>query len=88
MELDEKSVVRFFRTTTTELRALNNLAEQYLIFAEGQSVRCIVMTMQDWITKLDGFLNLNDREVLHNSTVKSRKQGVSFNNDIFTNLLG
>ena len=47
-----------------ELRALNNLAEQYLIFAEGQAVRRIAMTMQGWITKLEGFLQLNDREIL------------------------
>ena len=47
-----------------ELRALNNLAEQYLIFAEGQTMRRIAMTMQDWIAKLEGFLTLNDREIL------------------------
>ena len=47
-----------------ELRALNNLAEQYLIFAEGQVARRIAMTMRDWITKLEGFLTLNDREIL------------------------
>ena len=47
-----------------ELRALNNLAEQYLIFAEGQATRRIAMGMQDWITKLEGFLTLNDREIL------------------------
>lgn len=47
-----------------ELRALNNLAEQYLIFAEGQATRRIAMNMQDWITKLEGFLTLNDREIL------------------------
>jgi hypothetical protein len=47
-----------------ELRALNNLAEQYLIFAEGQAARRIAMTMRDWITKLEGFLMLNDREIL------------------------
>jgi hypothetical protein len=47
-----------------ELRALNNLAEQYLIFAEGQATRRIPMAMQDWLTKLEGFLTLNDREIL------------------------
>jgi len=47
-----------------ELRALNNLAEQYLIFAEGQAMRRIAMTMQDWIDKVEGFLTLNDREIL------------------------
>lgn len=50
--------------TEDELRALNNLAEQYLIFAEGQAARRIAMTMQDWVTKLEGFLTLNDREIL------------------------
>jgi hypothetical protein len=47
-----------------ELRALNNLVEQYLIFAEGQAMRRIPMAMQDWINKLDGFLALNDRNIL------------------------
>lgn len=50
--------------TEDELRALNNLAEQYLVFAEGQATRRIAMKMQDWITKLEGFLTLNDREIL------------------------
>lgn len=50
-----------------ELRALNNLAEQYLIFAEGQAARRIAMTMQNWIAKLDGFLTLNDREILRDA---------------------
>lgn len=47
-----------------ELAALNNLVEQYLIFAEGQAMRRIPMHMQDWIAKLDAFLNINDREIL------------------------
>ncbi|MEY3426473.1 MAG: hypothetical protein RL679_1831 [Bacteroidota bacterium] len=47
-----------------ELLALNNLAEQYLIFAEGQAMRNIPMYMKDWIEKLHGFLSLNDREIL------------------------
>lgn len=50
-----------------ELGALNNLVEQYLIFAEGQAERRVAMTMQDWITKLEGFLTLNDREILQNA---------------------
>ncbi len=50
-----------------ELRALNNLVEQYLIFAEGQAERRIAMTMHDWISKLEGFLTLNDREILRDA---------------------
>jgi hypothetical protein len=47
-----------------ELASLNNLVEQYLVFAEGQAMRRIPMSMMDWIDKLHGFLNLNDREIL------------------------
>ena len=47
-----------------ELRALNNLVEQYLIFAEGQAMKRIPMHMKGWIEKLNGFLTLNDREIL------------------------
>jgi hypothetical protein len=47
-----------------ELLALNNLVEQYLIFAEGQAMRRVPMHMLDWIKKLDGFLNLNERAIL------------------------
>lgn len=47
-----------------ELKSLNNLVEQYLIFAEGQAMRRIAMTMTDWLKKLDGFLSLNDRNIL------------------------
>lgn len=47
-----------------ELAALNNLAEQYLIFAEGQAMRRVAMHMADWIKKLDAFLTLNERDIL------------------------
>jgi len=56
-----------------ELSALNNLVEQYLVFAEGQAMRRIPMTMQDWIKKLDGFLGLNDREILTHAGKVSRQ---------------
>ena len=47
-----------------ELLALNNLVEQYLVFAEGQAMRRIPMYMKDWVNKLNGFLSLNDRDIL------------------------
>ena len=47
-----------------ELLALNNLVEQYLVFAEGQAIRRVPMTMNDWIKKLHGFLTINDRNIL------------------------
>ena len=47
-----------------ELKALNNLVEQYLLFAEGQAMRRKPMYMKDWIKKLDSFLQVNERNVL------------------------
>lgn len=47
-----------------ELRALNNLVEQYLLFAEGQAMRRKPMHMSDWIARLDAFLSLNERDIL------------------------
>jgi len=47
-----------------ELAALNNLVEQYLVFAEGQALRRVPMHMRDWIAKLHGFLTLNERAIL------------------------
>jgi len=50
-----------------ELAALNNLVEQYLVFAEGQAMRRVPMHMADWVKKLDAFLTLNDRDILTNA---------------------
>jgi hypothetical protein len=58
-----------------ELSALNNLVEQYLIFAQGQAQRRIPMYMNNWIEKLNGFLTLNDREILNNAGSISHEIG-------------
>jgi len=59
-----------------ELKALNNLVEQYLVFATGQAMRRIAMTMKDWIKKLDGFLSLNDRNILTHKGLVSHEQAI------------
>jgi hypothetical protein len=46
---------------------LNNLIEQYLIFAEGQAIRKIPMHMMDWVNKLHGFLTLNESDILNDA---------------------
>jgi len=58
-----------------ELSALNNLVEQYLIFAQGQAQRRVPMYMNNWIEKLNGFLTLNDREILNNAGSVSHELG-------------
>jgi len=47
-----------------ELLLLNNLVEQYLVFAEGQAMQRVPMYMKDWIEKLHGFLTINNRKIL------------------------
>ncbi len=61
-----------------ELSALNNLVEQYLVFAQGQAMRRIPMYMTDWIEKLHGFLTINDREILTNAGKISHELAISF----------
>ena len=56
-----------------ELKRLNLLVEQFLSFAELQSVEQRVMYMKNWIEKLDGFLVLNDKEILENEGNIRRK---------------
>ncbi|TPE58547.1 virulence RhuM family protein [Sandaracinobacter neustonicus] len=47
-----------------EIEALNRIVTAYLEFAELQAMARKPMTMQGWISKLDDFLKLGDREVL------------------------
>src|SRR3989344_7067889 len=57
-----------------ELKRLNLLVEQFLSFAELQSVEQRVMYMTDWIQKLDNFLILNDKEILDHAGGVSHKE--------------
>ena len=61
-----------------ELAALNNLVEQYLVFAEGQAMRRVPMSMADWITKLHGFLTINDRDILNHAGKISHDMAKTF----------
>ena len=47
-----------------ELEALNLIVSAYLDFAELQALNRRVMTMNDWIAKLDDFLKLSERDIL------------------------
>ena len=50
-----------------ELTSLNRIVTMYLDFAEDQANRRKEMTMQQWGTRLDAFLEFNDRDVLTNA---------------------
>jgi hypothetical protein len=47
-----------------EIDALNRIVSAYLEFAELQAKNRHTMHMADWITKLNGFLELSDRDIL------------------------
>ena len=47
-----------------EIEALNLIVSLYLDFGELQAKSRKLMTMRDWITKLDAFLRLSEREIL------------------------
>lgn len=47
-----------------EIEQLNRIVTMYLDYAEDQAKRRNAMTMADWSTKLDAFLEFNDRELL------------------------
>lgn len=50
-----------------ELKRLELLVEQFLSFAELQSIEKRAMYMRDWLRKLDQFIQLNDKEVLNHA---------------------
>ncbi len=50
--------------TEQELSELNRVVTMYLDYAEDQARRRRPMTMADWVQKLDGFLQFNERNIL------------------------
>ena len=59
-ELSEEATIRNFRIVQPE-------GTRQVTFAEVQAIRHIPMTMADWETRLNGFLNLWDRDVLQDA---------------------
>ncbi|WP_236170080.1 RhuM family protein [Pseudomonas parasichuanensis] len=52
--------------TAGELPVLGNMVEQYLVSFEVQAMRRTLMSMADWMKRLNGF-PLNDRGILENA---------------------
>ena len=57
-----------------ELGALNRIVNAYIEFAELRALQRKVMTMRDWITKLDEFLKLSEHELLDHAGRVSAEQ--------------
>ena len=56
-----------------ELKELNRVVGMYLDYAENQAERQIPMKMEDWVQKLDSFLEFNEYKVLQNAGKISHK---------------
>lgn len=50
-----------------EMESLNRVVTMYLDYAENQAKRRIPMTMEDWDTRLNAFLQFNEYDLLNNS---------------------
>lgn len=56
-----------------ELSGLNDIVNMYLDYAENQAKRNKLMSMNDWITKLDSFLQFNEYDLMENIGIVSRE---------------
>lgn len=50
-----------------ELEKLNQIVTMYLDYAELQAKNGRIMTMKDWVVKLDAFLKFNEQDILQNT---------------------
>jgi hypothetical protein len=64
--------------STEELDNLNRIVSMYLDYAELQARNYQIMTMKDWIKKLDAFLQFNEQDILLNSGVVSAEIAKTF----------
>ena len=64
--------------TKEEKKSLERIVTMYLDYAEDQAERHIPMTMEDLKTKLDVFLQFNERDVLNNPGKVFHKIAESF----------
>ncbi len=56
-----------------EMSDLNDIVSMYLDYAENQAKRQKLMSMQDWVDKLDSFLQFNEYDLLENLGTVSRE---------------
>lgn len=49
-----------------EISELNRIVNMYLDYAENQATRHKLMSMEDWVSRLDAFLKFNEYDILKN----------------------
>ena len=53
--------------TVDEIKELERIVTMFLDYAENQAARQIPMKMQDWVQKLDAFLQFNEYDILNDA---------------------
>jgi hypothetical protein len=61
-----------------ELKSLDRFVTMYLDYAEDQAERNIPMSMEDWVNKLNAFLQFNERDILDNPGKVSQEVAKAF----------
>lgn len=56
-----------------EMSGLNDVVNMYLDYAENQAKRNKLMSMNDWVSKLDSFLKFNEYDLMENLGTVSRE---------------
>jgi len=64
--------------TQDEINALGRIVNAYLELAEERAMRKIPMTMEDWATRLDKFIEFTDRDVLIGKGKVSAKAAIKY----------
>ena len=59
--------------TQNELSGLNDIVSMYLDYAENQAKRHRLLSMVEWVSRLDAFLQFNEYDLLHNTGAVERK---------------
>ncbi len=66
-----------------EIKSLDRFVTMYLDYAETQAERNIPMTMEDWASKLNAFLQFNEKELLTNAGKVSHAIAKAFSESEF-----
>lgn len=64
--------------TIEEIDKLNRIITMYLDYAENQAMRRIPMTMEDWVNKLNSFLQFNEYEILNDPGIVTAEIAKNF----------
>ena len=66
-----------------EIQQFDRIVDMYLNYAEDQAIRGIPMTMADWASKLNAFLQFNERDILVDAGRVTQEVAKAFAESVF-----